>query len=61
MSVLAGGVAGILGLTSLVGFLFYFVISGVLGLYYLAIETKSDTVHFLNKQQVVTAFVMENL
>jgi ER membrane protein complex subunit 6 len=61
MSVLAGGVAGILGLTSLVGFLFYFVISGVLGLYYLAIEAKSETVHFLNKQQVVTAFVMENL
>jgi hypothetical protein len=61
MSVLAGGVAGILGLTSIVGFLFYFVVSGFLGLYYMAIETKSDAVHFLNKQQVVTAFVMENL
>ena len=61
MSVLAGGVAGILGLTSLFGFLFYFVASGLLGLYYMAIEAKSDAVHFLNKQQVVTAFVMENL
>ena len=61
MSVLAGGAAGILGLTSIVGFLFYFVISGFLGLYYLALEAKSETVHFLNKQQVGTAFVMENL
>lgn len=35
LSVLAGGVAGILGLTSLFGFLFYFVVSGILGMYYL--------------------------
>jgi hypothetical protein len=61
LSVLAGGVAGILGLTSLNGFLFYFIASGILGLYYLLVETKSDAVHFLNKQQLVTAFVFENL
>ena len=35
LSVLSGGVAGILGLTALYGFLFYFVVSGFLGVYYL--------------------------
>jgi hypothetical protein len=29
--------------------------------YFMAIEARSDAVHFPNKQQVVTAFVMENL
>ena len=61
LAVLAGGVAGILGLTSLFGFLFYFIVSGILGLYYLLLEAKSDTVHFLNKQQLVTGFVFENM
>ena len=61
LSVLAGVVAGILGLTSLYGFLFYIVVSGVLGLYYLLSEATSDAVHFLNKQQLVTGFVAENL
>ena len=61
LSVLAGVVAGILGLTSLYGFLFYIIVSGVLGLYYLLSEATSDAVHFLNKQQLVTGFVAENL
>jgi len=61
LSVLSGGVAGILGLSSLWGFLFYFLVSGLLGLYYLAQRARSDSLHFLNKQQLVTGFVFENL
>ena len=48
-------------LDPLYGFLFYIVVSGVLGLYYLLSEATSDAVHFLNKQQLVTGFVAENL
>lgn len=47
--------------TSVIGFLFYFVVSGLLGLFYILTEAQSDSVHFMTKQQVVTAFVMENL
>jgi len=47
--------------TSVIGFLFYFVVSGLLGLYYIMTEAQSNAVHFMTKQQVVTAFVMENL
>ena len=61
LSVLSGVGAGILGLTSLYGFLFYIVTSGILGIYYLLSEARSDATHFLTKQQLVTAFVMENL
>ena len=63
LSVLSGMVAGILGLSSLMGFLFYFVASGILGLFFLAQgKVRSDSaVHFLNKQQLVTGFVFENL
>lgn len=61
LSVLAGGAAGILGLTSLYGFLFYFLVSAILGVYYLLSEAKGDSQHFLAKQQLVTAFVFENL
>merc|ERR1712001_665287 len=61
LSVLAGVVAGILGLTSLYGFLLYFVVSGVLGLYYMLSEATSPAVHFLSKQQLVTGFVFENV
>ena len=61
LSVLAGVVAGILGLTSLYGFLLYFVVSGVLGLYYMLSEATSSAVHFLSKQQLVTGFVFENV
>lgn len=61
LSVLAGVVAGILGLSPLLGFLFYFLASGFLGLYYLAQRATTDAVHFLQKQQLVTGFVFENL
>ena len=61
LSVLSGVVAGILGLTSIYGFLFYIITSGLLGLYYLLSEARSDATHFLNKQQLVTGFVAENL
>merc|ERR1712156_177913 len=61
LSVLSGVVAGILGLSPLLGFLFYFLASGFLGLYYLAQKATTDAVHFLNKQQLVTGFVFENL
>ena len=61
LSVLSGVVAGILGLTSIYGFLFYIVTSGLLGLYYLLSEARSEATHFLNKQQLVTGFVAENL
>ena len=53
LSVLAGVVAGVLGLSPLLGFLFYFMASGVLGLYYLAQRATTDAVHFLNKQSEV--------
>jgi uncharacterized membrane protein len=61
LSVLAGGVAGILGLTALYGFLFYFLVSAALGLYYFVGLSRSHEVHFLAKQQPMTAFVVENL
>ena len=61
LSVLAGTSAGILGLAALYGFLFYFIVSGILGLYYYVLESQSDQVHFLNKQQLVTSYVFENL
>jgi len=61
LSVLSGVVAGILGLASLWGILFYFLVSGVLGVYYMAQRARSDAVHFLNKQQLVSGFVFENL
>ena len=61
LSVLSGVVSGILGLTSIYGFLFYLITSGLLGMYYLLSESRSDATHFLNKQQLVTAFVAENL
>ena len=61
LSVLSGVVSGILGLQSIYGFLFYLVTSGLLGMYYLLSETRSEGTHFLNKQQLVTAFVAENL
>jgi len=61
LSVLSGVVSGILGLTSIYGFLFYILTSGLLGLYYLLSEARSDATHFLNKQQLVTGFVAENL
>ena len=61
LSVLSGVVSGILGLTSVYGFLFYLITSGLLGMYYLLSESRSDATHFLNKQQLVTAFVAENL
>ena len=61
LSVLAGGVAGILGLSSLLGILFYFLASGILGIYYLILNSRTDTLHFMNKQQLITAFVFENL
>ena len=66
LSVLAGGVAGILGLSSLWGILFYFIVSGILGAYYLCwpptlLKVQKDSLHFLNKQQLMTGFVFENL
>ena len=61
LSVLSGVASGILGLTSVYGFLFYLITSGLLGFYYLLSDTRSQTKCFLNKQQLVTAFVMENL
>nr|ADD38574.1 Transmembrane protein 93 [Lepeophtheirus salmonis] len=61
LSVLSGATAGILGLTSWIGFLFYFSVSLLLGLYYLVLELRSRSTHFLNKQQVITGFVFENL
>ena len=61
LSVVSGVAAGILGLSPLLGFLFYFIASGVLGLYSLAQRAATDAVHFLNKQQLVTGFVFENL
>ena len=61
LSVLAGGVAGILGLTALLGFAFYFIVSGALGVYYLFREGRSDKMHFVSRQQLVTAYVLENL
>ena len=61
LSVLAGVVAGILGLTGFYGFGFYFILSGLLGMYYLMSETMSEAVHFLNKQQLVTGYVFENV
>ena len=61
LSVLAGGVAGILGLSSLLGILFYFLVSGILGIYYLILNSQKDSLHFMNKQQLITAFVFENL
>jgi hypothetical protein len=61
LSVLGGVVAGILGLTSIYGFLFYFVVSGLLSLYYLVAESRSKSTHFLQKSQVMTAFVFEHL
>merc|ERR1712027_194482 len=57
LSVLAGIGAGILGLTGLYGFL----VSGVLSLYYVLAESRSDSKHFLQKSQVLTAFVFEHL
>ena len=61
LSVLAGGVAGILGLTSFLGILFYFLASGILGVYYMINDTRNDSLYFMNKQQLITAFVFENL
>lgn len=61
LSVLAGVTAGILGLTALYGFAFYFVVSFLLSVYYLAKEVQGDSMHFLSKQQLITAFVFENL
>ena len=61
LSVLAGCAAGILGLSSLLGIFFYFLASGVLGLYYMLIRSQSDSLHFMNKQQLITGFVFENL
>ena len=61
LSVLGGGVAGILGLSSLFGIVFYFLASGILGLYYLGLNSRQDSLHFMNKQQLITAFVFENL
>ncbi|XP_059098757.1 ER membrane protein complex subunit 6-like [Tigriopus californicus] len=61
LSVLGGGVAGILGLTSILGFLFYFAASGLLGLVYLMQSSRSDGMFFLSKQQLVTSYVFENL
>jgi hypothetical protein len=61
LSVLAGGVAGILGLSSLIGILFYFLASAILGFYYLVLNSRKDSLHFMNKQQLITAFVFENL
>ena len=61
LSVLAGIAAGILGLTSLYGFLFYFLVSAVLSLYYMVAESRSESKHFLQKSQVLTAFVFEHL
>ena len=58
---LAGIAAGILGLTSLYGFLFYFLVSAVLSLYYMVAESRSESKHFLQKSQVLTAFVFEHL
>ncbi len=61
LSVLGGVTAGILGLTSLYGFLFYFVVSAVLSAFYVARESSSDSTHFLQRSQVLTAFVFEHL
>ena len=61
LSVLGGICAGILGLTSLYGFLFYFLVSGVLSLYYVLAGSRSESKHFLQKSQVLTAFVFEHL
>ena len=43
LSVLGGGVAGILGLSSLFGILFYFLASGILGVYYLILNSRQDS------------------
>jgi len=62
LSALSGISAGILGLTSLKGFFFYFIMSGILGIYYLILELQSEAVHFLSKQQLLTsALSFENL
>jgi len=61
LSVLSGGAAGVLGLTSVYGFLFYLLVSAALGVYYFQLGLRSREVHFLNKQQPLTAFVAENL
>ena len=44
-----------------IGIFFYFLASGVLGLYYMLIRSQSDSLHFMNKQQLITGFVFENL
>ena len=60
-AVLAGAAAGILGLASVYGFLFYFLVSLVLGMHYLLAASRSESQHFLVRQQLVTGFVFENL
>ena len=62
LSVLAGGVAGILGFSGyIVGILFYFLVSGLLGLVYYLAAARSSSMHFVNKSQLLTGFVFENL
>ena len=61
LSVLSGAAAGILGLASVYGFLFYLLTSALLGAHYVLAASRSESQHFLARGQLLTGFVAENL